>query len=241
MLHKTRGIVLHITDYSETSVVARIYTELFGAQSYLINNVRNTKAKVKANLLQPLTLLDLIVYHKSSRDLQRVKEIKAFPVLQNIPYHVGKSSISFFIAEVLYKVLREEEANEDLFDFLFHAIQLLDLQTTNDNLFHHSFMLQLSKYLGFFPHGTYNENSSVFNLMDGVFQSNFVALPHYIAGKPAETFSMVQQTSFENLNLLGLSYLDRKELLQNILQYYKLHLQNFGEMRSLAILEEVLN
>ena len=28
MLHKTRGIVLHTTDYSETSIVAKIYTEL---------------------------------------------------------------------------------------------------------------------------------------------------------------------------------------------------------------------
>jgi DNA repair protein RecO (recombination protein O) len=240
MLHKTRGVALHVTDYSETSVVVRIYTELFGAQSYLINNVRSTKAKVKANLLQPLTLLDLVVYHKPARDLQRVKEIKALPVLQHIPYDVGKSSISFFIAEILYKVLREEEANDELFDFLFHAIQLLDLQTLNYSVFHHTFLLQLTKYLGFFPHGAYSTATPIFNLSDGLFQSTAPIHPYYLTSTSAEKISLLLNASFEKAAQLGFPYELRKEMLQNILLYYKLHLHNFGELRSLAVLEEVM-
>jgi DNA repair protein RecO (recombination protein O) len=95
MLHKTRGIVLHTTNYSETSVIAKVYTELFGLQSYLINGVRNKKAKVKANLLQPLSLLNLVAYHKERNGLQRVSEVSTGTTFTSIPYNIIKSNYTF--------------------------------------------------------------------------------------------------------------------------------------------------
>src|SRR3990172_7140574 len=122
MIYKTRGIVLHHIKYSETSVIAKIYTELFGLQSYLINGVRSQKAKVKANLLQPLSLVDMIVYHKEKKGLQRIRDVSGNPPLSSIPYDFPKSSVALFIAEILYKSIREEEANTNMFEFIFHSI-----------------------------------------------------------------------------------------------------------------------
>src|SRR5438477_3466356 len=105
MLHKTRGIVFQVTDFRETSVVARIYTELFGLQGYIINSVRKKKAKVKQNTLHPLSLVDLVVYHKDIHNIQknsslhRAAEVAANPVLQNLPFDVRKSSIALFLDE----------------------------------------------------------------------------------------------------------------------------------------------
>ena len=64
MLHKIRGIVIKTTDYSESSVVAQIFTEDFGVQSYLINGVKRPKGKIRLSMLQPLHLLDMVVYFK---------------------------------------------------------------------------------------------------------------------------------------------------------------------------------
>src|ERR1041385_8839287 len=99
MLHKTRGIVFQVTDFRETSVVAKIYTELFGLQGYLINSVRKKNAKVRQNVLHPLSLVDLVVYHKERKGLHRVAEIRANPVLQSIPFEIRKSSMVFFLDE----------------------------------------------------------------------------------------------------------------------------------------------
>ena len=90
MLHKVRGIVLKTTLYSENSVVVQVFTDKFGIQSYLINGVKKPKAKIPMNVLQPLHLLDMVVYHKMNTQIQRVAEARPSPVFKTIPYQVVK-------------------------------------------------------------------------------------------------------------------------------------------------------
>src|SRR3954463_15310211 len=123
MLHKTRGIVFKTTDYGETSVIVQVFTEKFGLQSYIINGARKPKAKITHNMLQPLHLLDMVVYHKNTGQVQRVAELKNSPVLQSIPYVMIKNCIALFLNEVLYKAVKQQSADENLFDFIFNAIE----------------------------------------------------------------------------------------------------------------------
>ena len=149
MLHKTRGIVFKVTDFRETSVVAQIYTEHFGLQGFLINSVRKKNAKFKQNALHPLALVDLEVYHKDKKGLHRIADIRANPVLQSNTTDVKKTSIIFFLNEVLNKSVHEEEANPKLFEFLFNAVNRLEEQNPADVNFHLDFLVRLSKHLGF--------------------------------------------------------------------------------------------
>src|ERR1700733_4423184 len=129
MLHKTRGIVFKTTEYGKTSVIVQIFTEKFGLQSYIINAVKKPRAKISRNMLQPLHLLDMVVYHKNTGQVQRIAELKNSPVLQTIPYDVIKSSLVLFLNEVLYKAVRQQSADGHMFDFIFTAIEWLDNQT----------------------------------------------------------------------------------------------------------------
>src|SRR3984885_13188333 len=147
MLHKTRGIVFKTTDYGESSVKVQIFKEKFGFQSYLINAVKKPKAKISMNMLQPLHLLDMVVYHKNTGQVQRIAELKNSPSLQTIPYDVIKSCLAIFLNEVLYKAIRQQSADEYLFDFLFNAIEWLDHQHEGLANFHLLFLVRLSKYL----------------------------------------------------------------------------------------------
>ena len=149
MLHKTRGIVFKTTDYGESSVIVQIFTEKFGLQSYIINGVKKPKAKISQNMLQPLHLLDMVVYHKNTGSVQRIAELKNSPVLQTIPYDVIKSCLAIFLNEVLYKAVRQQSADENLFDFVFSAVEWLDHQTAGLANFHLLFLMQLTRYLGF--------------------------------------------------------------------------------------------
>lgn len=241
MLHKTRGIVLHTINYAETSVVAKVYTELYGLQSYLINGVRNKKAKFKANLLQPLSLLDMIVYHKERNGLQRVSELRPIVPLNTIPYDITKSSIALFLNEILYKAIREEEVNLNLFDFIFNSTCILDLQTKDLKNFHLLFMMQLSKYLGFFPLGKYTDSTPYFNLKEGLFQALKPHHSFYLDAPLSQFIYTLMLGSYQTLNEIALSKTQRKELLQKIIHYFELHLTGFSDIKSHLVLEEVMS
>ncbi len=149
MLQKTRGIIFRVTDFGESSVVAQIYTERFGLQGFLINSVRKKNAKFKQNMLHPLALIDIVVYQKDRKGVHRVNDIRANPVLQSTTTDVRKSSIIFFLNEVLIRSIHEEEPNHSLFEFLYDAIMRLEQQQPVDVNFHLHFLIRLSKYLGF--------------------------------------------------------------------------------------------
>jgi len=241
MLHKTRGIVFHVTPFSETSVVARIYTEQFGVQSYLINGVRNKKAKIKSGLLQPLSLLDMVVYHKERGGLQRIKEMRPHLQFTSIPFDVLKSSMVLFMNEVLYKSVKEEEANQALFDFIFHTIRMLDLETATNTDFHLRFLVQLTKYLGFFPDGNYSSSTSVFDLQEGSFLPAEPAHPYFIAPPLSLHFDKLVNPERGELihEASAISTSQKRELIEKLLQYYALHLTGFGGIHSNKVLEEV--
>ncbi|RLD38440.1 MAG: DNA repair protein RecO [Bacteroidetes bacterium] len=241
MLAKTKGIVLKTTNYSETSIIAKIYTEQFGLKSYLIHGVRKRKAKTKANNLQLLSLLDMEVYNRENKDLQYIKELKKAYVFQSLPYNISKSSIAVFLNELIYNSIHEEEANAALFHYLFNAIQLLDLLDSNFSGFHLHFAIQLSKYLGFGPADTGFKTGSLFDLADGKFHYNQRLGLYKLTENESLFFYHASALSFDEFKQIPFTKPMRKTMLYHILNYYQLHLPNFKHPQSPEILETVLS
>jgi DNA repair protein RecO (recombination protein O) len=240
MLYKTRGIVFKTTNYSESSVVVQVFTEKFGLQSYLINGIKRPKSKIKLNSLQPLHLLDMVVYHKTSGSIQRVSELRHQPVFLSIPYDIVKSSIVLFLNEVLYKSLKQHEADEVLFEFLFHTIEILDSISAGLANFHLYFLLRLTRFLGFYPDMTLARDGAYFDLMDGRYTPQ--QPPHALILEPAyaAVWTSIINSNFDDLENLKISATARKFLLEKILTYYRCHVEGFGQIRSHEVLEEVL-
>lgn len=240
MLHKTRGIVFKTTNYSESSVIVQVFTEKFGLQSYLINGVKRPKSKIKLNSLQPLHLLDMVVYHKPTGNIQRLAELSHQPVFLSIPYDIVKSSIAMFLNEVLYKSLRQHAADEVLFEFLFHAIEILDSLSNGLANFHLYFLLRLTRFLGFYPNTTI-ASAAYFDLKNGGYSK--MQPPHAFILEPPYTalWTKILNSNFDNLHSLHPSSQERKVILEKILDYYQLHVDGFGRVRSHEVLEEVLS
>jgi DNA repair protein RecO (recombination protein O) len=241
MIQKTRGIVLHHIKYSETSVIATIYTEKFGRQSFLIKGVRSKKATVKANILQPLFLLDLEVYYKPTRDLQSVKEVRNAFVFSAIPYDLRKSSIALFIAEILYKTIREQESNSELFDYLYHTIQMLDLKPDGISNFHLYFLIQLTRYLGFYPANNYSETNPYFDLQNGSFVAIKPMHNSYLNPELSEILSNILPFSENQHAEMTINYIQRTNLLDKIIDYYCIHNEGLTNVKSLAVLKDVFH
>ncbi|WP_410219856.1 DNA repair protein RecO [Pedobacter sp.] len=241
MLHKTRGVVLKITQYSETSVIAQVFTEKFGMQSYLINGVRKPKAKIPMSVLQSLHTLDLVVYHKPNMQLQRISEAKLSPVFRTIPYDLQKNTIIQFLNEVLYKCIRQHHIDEKLFDFIYTSLCWFD-ETEDVNVnFHLNFLMKLSKFLGFGPQAAQRTDQKYFDLQEGVFTSLAPVHPYFIDADEAQYLILLSNVSFENSADVKLNNALRRLLLDKVLIYFSLHTPSFGQISSHQILEEVLS
>lgn len=241
MLHKTRGIVLKTTLYSESSVVVQVFTEKFGIQSYLINGVKKPKAKIPMNVLQPLHLLDMVVYHKVNTQIQRVSEVSPSPVFKSIPYDVIKNTIVQFLNEVLYKSIRQQNTDEALFSFIYNAISWFDETEQPSVNFHLAFLLKLTRFLGFAPHEQTRKDQKYFDLQEGEFTSIMPIHPYFIEKEDADFFLLLFSTSFEKIFQIKINNISRRFLLDKILIYYMLHTASFGQIKSHQVLEDILS
>ncbi|MCS6820780.1 MAG: DNA repair protein RecO [Microscillaceae bacterium] len=234
MLAKTRGIVLNYIKYSETSIIAKIYTQNFGMQTYIVNGVRthNKKQSQKISLFQPLTLVDLVVYYyPDTNRMSRIKEIKCYHVFEQISTQYPKMAIAFFMAEVLYKVLKEEEPNEGLFNFLQASIFFLDSSQANTTTFHLHFLCKLTYFLGFEP-------QSAQDVLDELGQYRKNPLPEEIQQELLEGIDFFISQDFEH-GAIPFSANTRKRLTNTLLDFYNLHVATFYPIKSLEVFREI--
>ncbi|KIA91146.1 DNA repair protein [Pedobacter kyungheensis] len=241
MLHKVRGIVLKTTNYSESSVIVQVLTDKFGMQSYLINGVKKPKAKIKMNMLQSLHLLDMVVYHKANTNIQRVAEVRQTPVFKSIPYDMVKTSIVIFLNEVLYKSIRQQSSDEDLFDYIFSSVAWFDEVEEISPNFHLSFLLKLTRFLGFAPNEKRRTDQIYFDLQEGEFFSRVPIHANYLQLDDALQFISLYNTPLEKNSEIKLTNAQRRFLLDKILVFYTLHTASFGTVQSHKILETLLS
>jgi DNA repair protein RecO (recombination protein O) len=237
---KTRGIVFRNQKYSESSVIADIYTEEKGLQSYIFSGVRKQKARTSAGLLQILSLVDLVAYDRDDRSLNRVKEIKPAFVYQSIPFDVQKSAVGMFLIEVTRKSIQGVEQNRPLFSFLYERLQLLDRTQASVANFHLDFLMRLATYLGFQPSGSYEESTPYFDLQEGCFTDQVPGHVYYLKDESSEIMGKLLAAPEETWYQGAISRPLRKVLLQEVLNYYRLHVDHLPEIHAHTILEAVL-
>lgn len=243
MIYSTRGIVLRCIKYGETSVIASVFTELFGIQSYMVNGVRTSGKTSKAHLFQPSSLLDMQVYHNELKNLQRIKEVKWSIVYKNVLSDVIKNAVALYMVELLQKCLKQPETNPDLFHFCEDALLQLDASdadiTANFPIY---FALQLAQFFGFTLQDNYSEKRRVFSISEGSFVDGTSLAPDHLSVATSSLISQLLKAIHPNeLDQIKLNRNTRKEILQSIQSYYEWHIPDFGSMKTLPVLSAILN
>lgn len=228
MLVKTEGIVLHSMKYSESSVISHIYTKDYGVVSFIMNNVRGKRSK--AAYFQPFAHIAIEAYKKDGT-LSRIKEIKFASVFVNLYSDIAKSSITQFLGEFLYKLIHSEETHIELYTFILTQIQLLDT-SINVSDFHIRFLIELMEYFGIAAENNYSIEKPYFNIQAACFETesgfNFVGLDesrfiHFLLSKTKCTM---------NKN-------EKALVIAHIINYYRTHLHDFGQLKSLEVLKAI--
>jgi DNA repair protein RecO (recombination protein O) len=245
MINKTKGIVLRTVKYGETSLVVSMFTELFGLQSYLVNGVRTIpkKGSAKANLFQPSAILDLVAYHNEFKNLNRLREFKWAVLYQHILSDIRKNAVAMFMVELLTKCLKQPEPNPDLFYFVEDA--LLHLDTANDAItgnFPLFFALHLAVFFGFRINDEYSETQHFLDLEEGRFVAEQPNHAHYLIDREAAAVSdILKILQPEELQQVHLNQDMRRRITQALEIFYALHIPEFGQMKTLPVLRDIMS
>lgn len=234
---KTRGIVLSALRYQEKSLIVKCFTEADGLKSYFVRDAFSGKKTVsKIAYFQPLTILDIVATHKNKGTLEYFKEVKLGRPYSTINADIRKTTIALFLSEMLHHSIREEERNESLYHFLETALLWLDSHDDIAN-FHLVLLLEVSKFLGFYPEKNTSENL-FFEMTEGV----FVPFESATCLNAKETYllQVLMQLRLDD-NALAFHSSDRQALLNILLDYYTLHLEGFRKPNSLEVLKQVFS
>jgi len=235
----TLAIILSSLKYGDTSLIVKAFTASDGIKSYLLKGILTSKkGKLKTALFQPLMQLELVVNHRNKGTLENIREAKVKHHYQSLHTDIEKNALTMFLAEVLSSSIHEEEPNQQLFNFLEASLLWLDTHEKASN-FHVYFLMQLSKYLGFFPDRS-KSNLLYFDLLEGEF-TNTPSLNPILSGKNLMYFKTFLGINFDAIETIRMSKIERQDLLKSLILYFELHLQGFRKPKSLAVLNEVFS
>ncbi len=244
MLHKTKGIILRTIKYGETSIIASVYTESFGLQSYIVKGVRKASKKTssKENFFLAAAILDMQVYHNELKNLQFIKEFQWAFLYQTIFFDVIKNAVAMYIVELFHHCIKQPENNSELFYFLNNSLINLDEKnksfTANLPLF---FTLHLGRLLGFEFNGKFSEAMPVLDLIEGSFVKDIPLHSYFLQNDEARITSQIASANFDELEKIQLNKKMRRELLQSYLQYISFHISDFKTLKSIAVLQQILS
>lgn len=235
----TKAIVLSSLKYGETSLIVKALTASDGLQSYMLKGVLSSrKGKLKTAYFQPLMQLEIVANHKRKGSLESIRDARVSYPYREIHSNILKNSIALFIAEMLASSMHSGEKDTELYEFVEASLQWLDTHEHTAN-FHLFFLIQLTRYLGFYPDVSGIE-SSYFDLQEGEFSTR-PSLNPVIEGSLLIRFKSLLGTKFDSMHTIKLTKNERHELLQKLVLYFELHLHGFKRPRSLAVLNEVFN
>ncbi len=221
MRQSIKGIYLNHFPYSETSAILKVFTQEYGLQSFIAKGIK--KKKGAAAVLQPFHLLEIESSYNPNKSLNYAGLIKLQKPPVSITRDVRKSMIAIFLTEILYKCIKEEETNSELYDYISTAISIFDESEFNAN-FHLVFLMGLSRYFGFQPSPPEKPSQKFFSLKEGVFEFPKDIFDYHLSVELSESFILLIGTKFDTISELNYSNPERKELLGAMVKYYEMQL-----------------
>ena len=235
----TKAIVISAFKYGDTSLIVKCFTLKDGIRSYMIRGVlKSRKGKLKAAYFQPLTQLKIEANHNNKNTLNSIKEAQVIHPYEHIYTSVIKQSIVLFLSETLSNIIKEEEENSVLYEYIETALVWLDTHDSITN-FHLLFLLNLSRFLGFYPDLSQSDKPA-FNLLEGNFtDATYEKL--IITGHELILFKKLLGINFDEIHTISYNKNERQIILRIIIRYFELHLESFKKPKSLDVLETVFN
>jgi DNA repair protein RecO (recombination protein O) len=239
MLVHTEAIVLHSLKYGDSRIIVDMFTRRAGRLSFIVTVPKTQKGKMKKQFFQPMMLLEVECDIRQNAQLQRLKDVRLLLPYHSIPFSPEKLALSLFTAEFLYHALRAELQNEPLFAYIADAMQWLDLTPSGYANFHLTFLMRMSRFLGFYPNLDNYSEDCLFDLRAATFVRDVPLHTDYLSAQDARRIHQLMRMDFPTMHLYRMTRQERNRIIEVLLQYYQLHIPQFPEMKSISVLQEL--
>lgn len=240
MLVKTEAIVLHSFKYGESKLIVDMFTREAGRLSFVVSLPQSAKSRLKKQYFQPMTLLEIECDIRQRVQLQKLRDARLLSAYVSLPFSPEKLALSLFVAEFLYHALCSEQQNTPLFSYISDSMQWLDIAQAGYANFHLTFLMRLSRFLGFYPNLDESDGSApLFDLREGRFCVEAPLHRDFLLPDEARLIRLLMRMDFPTMHLFRLSRQDRNRIVEVLLQYYRLHIPQFPELKSLSVLQEL--
>ena len=237
MLISSPGIILSKVRYQDNDLIVKCLTRDLGVVSYMIKNISmSKKSKNKFAFFQLLNILDLETNYNSNRSIQYIKDLKVKYNFTSLHTNIYKSSVVMFLSEILSNIIHIETKDMELFDFIEKSLIWYD-KSEDSSTFYLIFLMKITHYLGFYPDCT-NMSYNYFNLEEGLFESSKNS-QYVIEGSSLVLFKTILGIKFDSNKLPFIDKTNKKDILKNILIYFKLHVDGFKDPKSLKVLNQI--
>lgn len=236
---RSKAIVLNTLRYNDETLIAHVLTEERGCVDMSVRISRSKRAAVRHSLFQPMAVLLIDWTDRPMSSMQRPKSVQSALPYSTLPYDPCKSAIALFLAEVLTHAVRTEPDHRSIFTYVLRSVEWLDACGGGFANFHLVFMLRLTRFLGFMPNVSEAQPGSYFDLRASTFVSVPPAHPDYLMPADAALVPLLLRMRYDNMRCFRFSGAERSRLLAYINMYYRLHLPDFPELKSLAVLKDL--
>lgn len=239
MITSTSAIVLSKIRYKDNDIIVKLFTKEYGAISFIVKGGQNSKKnKIKYVYFQELTILEIQFNYNSKRDLQYIKDIEIKHNYTSSHTDLVKVSVIMFLSEVLSNVITHQKRDIQLYNYIEESLIWYDINKSN-TYFHMIFLIELTRYLGFYP-DILSNNFKYFNLEGGSYEKSKTS-EYSITGDSLNLFNQILGIKFDSNPLPTLNSKDKMEIINIILTYYKLHINNFKPIKSLEIVKNIFS
>lgn len=241
MLTKTKAIVLHSLKYGDASMIVEMFTESNGRLSFAVRIPKTSKARVKKQYFQPLTVLDIEFDYRQKAELQRLRDVRIAMPFVSLPFSPVKLTVALFIAEFLYRVTRGEQQNVLLYQYVENSVAWFDACDKGFANFHLVFMMRLARFLGFYPNLDDYREGCFFDLRSATFTGVAPLHPDILMPQESERINQLMRMNYDTMHLFRMSHVDRNRITDIILLYYRLHVPQMPELQSLRVVRDLFS
>lgn len=240
MNDKVQGIVIQTVRYGDTSLIVKVFTHDHGLKSYMVKGAFSRTSKNKAAFFQHLNIISFVEVGKPNGNvLGYLKDVQLDYSYQSLPFEMNKSAIMLYVSELLSKTLVGQEQNDDLYLFVLKSLEWLDLVEGGYANFPLFFTLELTRFLGFYPKPGYAEGSC-FDMMEGVFVAGYPVHPYYLGTSASALLFHLLGKGIDEACQLPLNVNQRRELMDGLIVFMRLHTPVMKNFQSHEVLKAVL-
>lgn len=239
MLVKTQAFVLHAFKYGESRMIVDMFARQAGRLTFIVPVPKSPSSRLKKQYFQPMTLLEIEGDIRQRAQLHKLRDARLYAPYGSIPFSPEKLAVSLFVAEFLYHALRSEQQNEPLYDFVSNSMQWYDAATTGYANFHLAFLMHMSRFLGFYPNLDDYADGDIFDLRAANFTEVVPLHRDFLQPDEARRIQQLMRMSFPTMHLYRLSHHDRNRITEVMLLYYRLHIPQFPELKSIGVLQDL--